>query len=202
VIFGGLSGKSKSDFTDGNAKYISYINVLNNIATNLEVSDWVQIKKNEKQKRLELGDILFTGSSETAQEVAMSSVITKALNVPTYLNSFCIGYRLNNPDLFLPDFSKHLFRSNSVRKYLIKTASGVTRFNVSKKRLSELKIPIPPLPVQQKIVAILDKFDTLVNNLTIGLPAEIKRRKIQYEYYRNQLLTFKEKPNHLLTPVP
>jgi len=193
VIFGGLSGKSKSDFIDGNAKYISYLNVFNNIAVNLEVSDWVQIKKDEKQRRLELGDILFTGSSETAQEVAISSVVTKEVDTPIYLNSFCIGYRLTNPSLFLPDFSKHLFRANSVRKHLIKTASGVTRFNVSKKRLSELKIPIPPLEVQQKIVAILDKFDTLVNDLTYGLPAEIKLRRIQYEYYRNRLLSFKEK---------
>jgi len=56
-----------------------------------------------------------------------------------------------------------------------------------------INIPIPPLPVQQKIVTILDKFDTLVNDLSIGLPAEIKLRGTQYEYYRNQLLNFKEK---------
>jgi len=52
------------------------------------------------------------------------------------------------------------------------------------------------LSAQQKIVAILDKFDALVNDLTIGLPAEISARRTQYEYYRNKLLTFKEKPSH------
>ena len=58
-------------------------------------------------------------------------------------------------------------------------------------KYSKIKIPIPPLPVQEEIVKILDKFDKLVNNLSEWLPAEIKTRKQQYEYYRNKLLTFK-----------
>jgi type I restriction enzyme, S subunit len=58
--------------------------------------------------------------------------------------------------------------------------------------LRKIKIPIPPLPEQNRIVAILDKFDTLVNDISTGLPAEITARKKQYEYYRNQLLTFKK----------
>jgi len=60
-------------------------------------------------------------------------------------------------------------------------------------KYSKIKIPIPPLEIQQKIATILDKFDTLVNDLTHGLPAEIQARKQQYEHYRNRLLTFKEK---------
>ena len=53
-------------------------------------------------------------------------------------------------------------------------------------------IPIPPLEEQERIVAILDKFDSLVNNISKGLPAEINARKQQYEHYRNKLLTFEE----------
>lgn len=56
----------------------------------------------------------------------------------------------------------------------------------------ETEIPIPTLAVQQKIVAILDRFDTLCNDLTSGLPAEIAARQKQYEYYRDKLLSFKE----------
>lgn len=74
----------------------------------------------------------------------------------------------------------------------MKAANGVTRFNVSKQRLGMIKVPIPPLEEQQRIVNILDKFDALVNDLTSGLPAEIEARQKQYEYYRDQLLTFKE----------
>jgi len=59
--------------------------------------------------------------------------------------------------------------------------------------LRNISIPIPPLSEQERIVAILDKFDALVNDLTAGLPAEIEARRKQYEYYRNKLLTFKPK---------
>lgn len=58
--------------------------------------------------------------------------------------------------------------------------------------LNEFPVPIPPLSVQHRIVAILDRFDTLCNDLTSGLPAEIAARQKQYEYYRDKLLTFKE----------
>ena len=59
--------------------------------------------------------------------------------------------------------------------------------------IKDIKIPIPPLEVQQKIVSILDRFDALCNDLTQGLPAEIAARKKQYEYYRDKLLTFRRK---------
>jgi type I restriction enzyme S subunit len=56
-----------------------------------------------------------------------------------------------------------------------------------------VKIPVPPIDEQERIVAILDKFDSLVNDLSIGLPAELAARRKQYEYYRDHLLMFKEK---------
>ena len=73
-----------------------------------------------------------------------------------------------------------------MRKQLVRTASGVTRFNVSKVRFKKLLIPIPPIHIQQRIVDILDKFTTL----EAELEAELEGRKRQYEYYRNQLLSF------------
>lgn len=58
--------------------------------------------------------------------------------------------------------------------------------------IENLKIPLPPLAEQERIVAILDKFDKLCNDLSAGIPAEIAARKKQYEYYRDKLLTFEE----------
>lgn len=65
---------------------------------------------------------------------------------------------------------------------------------VASRKLMDFTIPIPPLPEQQRIVEILDKFDALVNDLSIGLPAELKARRKQYEHYRDKLLTFEEAP--------
>ena len=70
---------------------------------------------------------------------------------------------------------------------------GTKVIEMSPKKLAEIVIPIPPLEVQEKIVSILDRFYTLCNDLTQGLPAEIAARKKQYEYYRDKLLTFRRK---------
>ena len=191
-LFGGLSGKSKADFDSGNARYVTYMNVFSNIVTDVESEDRVQINEGERQRRLHCGDILFTGSSESADECGMSSVVTKEPPEPLYLNSFCIGYRMADAELFKPEFAKHLFRSTSMRRQIVQTANGVTRFNVSKSRLAKVSIPIPPVEVQERIAGILDKFDALVNDLSIGLPAELAARRSQYEYYRDHLLTFEE----------
>lgn len=192
-FFGGLSGKSKADFGNGNCKYITYMNVYNNLETDLNTNDLVSIGSDEKQNKLALGDVLFTGSSETPEECGMSSVICKEPPEILYLNSFCFGYRLNDTTMFNPHFAKHLYRCNQMRKQIIKTANGVTRFNVSKKKFGNIMIPVISIEEQERIAAILDRFERLTTDLQAGLPAEIKARQQQYEYYRERLLTFKRK---------
>ena len=76
------------------------------------------------------------------------------------------------------------------RAYEVRKAS-IPRLSHS--AVEALHIPIPPLAEQQRIVDILDRFDTLTTDITAGLPAEIEARRKQYEYYRDQLLTFKQK---------
>lgn len=194
TIFGGLTGKSKADFVDGNAKFASYRNVFNNISLEIDVQDFVYVARGENQRSLAYGDVIFTGSSESSAEVGMTSVVTTKLEEPFYLNSFCIGFRPENLERLHPDFAKHLFRSRRMRDQIIQTASGVTRFNISKARLSKIEVPLPPRDNQLKTAEILDHFDALVNDLSIGLPAELAARRKQYEYYRDKLLTFKELP--------
>lgn len=186
AFYGGLTGKSKSDFTNGNAKFITYKNIYSNPALNTDIEEKVLIKEGEKQNYVVYGDILFTGSSETPDECGISSVITKHIDEKLYLNSFCFGFRLNHNGIFSPDFLKHLFRSQDLRTQIGKTANGVTRFNVSKSKMAKISIPIPPLEIQQEIVRILDNFTELSDELTNELTA----RKKQYEYYRDILLTF------------
>lgn len=184
-FYGGVTGKKKDDFKEGNAKFITYKNVFSNPSTELDVEDRIKIYCNEKQRTLKFGDIIFTGSSETPNECGMSSVITKKLTEDVYLNSFCFFLRLDDDRLLLPDFSKHLFRSEKLRIEIGKTASGVTRFNVSKDLMSKIQIPIPSLEIQEKIVKTLDKFTKYVTELQTELQFRLK----QYEYYRNMLLS-------------
>ena len=162
------------------------MNVYSNPALNLNIEEKVRISEGEDQNTIQYGDILFTGSSETPEECGMSSIVTQKVEEAVYLNSFCFGLRLNNIERFDVNFLKHLFRSDSIRKALQKTANGVTRFNVSKKRLLKIEIPVPPLEIQTRIAHILDHF----TELAASLQAELQARKEQYEYYRNKLLTF------------
>lgn len=67
-----------------------------------------------------------------------------------------------------------------------------TQANLNSHKVKTFKIPLPELQAQERIVSILDKFDALVNDISVGLPAELKARRSQYEYYRGKLLTFKE----------
>jgi type I restriction enzyme S subunit len=75
---------------------------------------------------------------------------------------------------------------------LLKYDSGVDQTHLSKDQILGVQIPIPPVDEQKRIVEILDKFELLVNDLSVGLPAELTARRKQYEYYRDKLLTFQE----------
>ncbi|MGG4204256.1 restriction endonuclease subunit S [Paenibacillus jamilae] len=191
-LYGGLSGKKKEDFGNGNALYISYKNIFDNIEINSDKLESVKVSDSENQHEVKYGDILFTGSSETAEEAGMSSSVTTKFEDKVYLNSFSFGVRFKDDILMIPQFSKYLFRSHFMRTEIAKTASGVTRFNISKARFKKIPIPIPPIKVQEEIVRILDAFTGLATELTAELTAELTSRKKQYAYYRDKLLTFDE----------
>ena len=184
-FYSGLSGKTKSDFTGGNEKFITYVNIFNNPSLKTDVPERVKIAEGEKQNTIQYGDILFTGSSETPDECGMSSVLTHTTEEKLYLNSFCFGFRFFDLSDKDPSFMKYLFRSTNIRKTICKTANGVTRYNISKKEFAKIEIPIIPLPVQTEIARILDAFTEL--------QAELQKRKQQYNFYRDTLLSFEEK---------
>ena len=186
TFYGGLTGKSKGDFVNGNAKFATYKNVYSNPSLDLDIDDFVKVGETEKQNAIQYNDVLFTGSSETPDECGISSVVTESVGTPIYLNSFCFGFRPTDNTIFNPHFLKHLFRSSEMRLAISKTASGVTRYNVSKQRFGQIEIPLPPLPVQEEIVRILDAF----TDYTAELQEELQARREQYEYNRNKLLSF------------
>lgn len=191
-IYGGLTGKSKADFADGNAPFITYMNVFRNLTTDIAPNTLVKVGPNERQTVVAFGDVLFTASSESRAEVGMASAVTVEPTKPTYLNSFCFGFRPNSIDELHPEFAKHLFRARVMRDQIVKTANGVTRINISKGPFGKMTVPLPDIDLQKRIAEVLDNFEALTNDLSSGLPAEIEARRQQYAYYRDRLLTFEE----------
>jgi type I restriction enzyme S subunit len=90
----------------------------------------------------------------------------------------------------LPNYYWHFAQSTFYwqQAHSLVSMGGQPQFNANV--LKDIRLPIPPLEEQTRIVAILDQFDALVNDLSSGLPAEIKARRQQYEYYRDKLLSF------------
>ena len=129
-LYSGLKGKKKEDFNNGNYKYITYMNVFSNLAINLNECNKVKINIGEKQNVVRYGDVIFTGSSESLEEVGISSVVNIELSENIYLNSFCFGLRMNDIRIFDINFLKYLFSSKDLRKKIKKWSNGVTRINL------------------------------------------------------------------------
>ena len=92
----------------------------------------------------------------------------------------------------MPDFLYHLLRSNAVQSQFRAAVGSGTVSNLNSKLVAQTIVPVPSLTEQERIVSILDKFDALVNDISVGLPAEIDARRKQYEHYREKLLSFEE----------
>ncbi|QDF64899.1 restriction endonuclease subunit S [Mycoplasma nasistruthionis] len=193
-FYSGLKSKNKNDFDNNfHSSYVSYLNVFNNLFITNETFNKVNVHHWEKQNSLSYGDLLFTVSSENFNETGMTSVYKLKSDEPIYLNSFCFGFRFKDMTKINLSFISHYFRSNEIRTEILKCVSGTTRFNLSKNKLKDIKIYLPPIEVQNYVGNILDKMYFMLNETLDTLPFEIKLRKQQYEYYRDKLLTFKNK---------
>lgn len=96
-----------------------------------------------------------------------------------------------NLNIVTSKYLKHIIESNVGKKELARrTLVNAVPIKINLGDIGKIVIPVPPLEEQERIVAILDKFNALVNDISVGLPAEIDARRKQYEYYRNKLLTF------------
>ena len=165
--FTGLSGKTKENFGKGKGKFVTYMNVFSNPIANLAMTENVEIKDGEKQNEVCYGDIFFTTSSETPDEVGMSSVwLSHESNV--YLNSFCFGYRLNSESesKVISQFLGAQLRAEHIRKEIVLLAQGSTRFNISKAKLIEIPLYLPVIQEQQKIADFLSMLDVRIEQLS------------------------------------
>ena len=136
------------------------------------------------RSQLKVGDILFSGTG-TIGKTAIVSEEPKNWNIKEGVYALTV-----NPKIIIPMFLLRLLQSSRIMEQLNNLAMGSTVRSISMADLKKIDIPIPPLAEQARIVAILNKFDTLASSLSEGLPREIALRRQQYEYYREQLLAF------------
>ena len=162
TTFTGLSGKSKNDFGHGNGLYIPYLNIFNNPLTDLNFLEKIEIDKN--QNSVKYGDIFFTTSSETPEEVGMSSIWLGNID-NLYLNSFCFGYRLNDVNSINPLYLGYMFRAKDFRENVELLAQGISRYNISKNKVLEIKIKYPKSADEQNKIGHL--FNSLDNLITL-----------------------------------
>lgn len=168
----GLSGKTKDDFGHGSGKFITYMNVFSNPVASSNMTEAIEI--DDSQNKVQFGDVLFTTSSETPDEVGMSSVwLENAEN--TYLNSFCFGYRPTTE--YNPYYLAYMLRSSSMRKKITFLAQGISRYNISKNKMMDIEMPIPSIDEQKQIGEYFRNLDNLITLHQCEFQIVSKRRK-------------------------
>ena len=160
--FSGLSGKAKEDFGIGKP-YIQYKQVFDSPQIQIQNCGLVNVSDSENQNNVKYGDVFFTVSSETPDEIGMSSVLLDEVD-EMYLNSFCFGYRLSSFEVLSPLYASYFFRDSSFRNKVVKIAQGSTRYNISKSELIKLEISLPSIEEQARIASFLSAVDEKIKN--------------------------------------
>ncbi|MBH0294132.1 restriction endonuclease subunit S [Helicobacter pylori] len=180
ITISGLAGKTKQDFINGNAKYITFLNVLNNVIIDTSILENVKIYPNEKQNSFKKYDLFFNTSSETPKEVGMCAVLLDDID-QVFLNSFCFGFRIFDKavdSLFL----SYLINSEIGRKAFENLAQGSTRYNLSKSGFNNVCLILPPLDEQIAIANILSDVDHYLYTLdALILKKESVKKALSFE---------------------
>ncbi len=200
--YAGLSGKTQKDFGRGKP-FIPFMNIMANGKIDPKFMGRVEVAPNERQNAVQKGDLFFTTSSETPEEVGMTSVLLEDIG-ECYLNSFCFGFRLYNFDDLIPEFAPYLFRGNEVREQIINLGQGYTRFNLPKTELlKKLKLELPTENEQKKISEILTKADSIIEKTQAAIAKykAIKQGMLQDLFTRGiDLNTKKLRPRYQDAP--
>ena len=174
--------------TDGAENY--YITVRELDSVNIKITDKTDKISNQareiidKRSKLNIGDILFSGTG-TIGKTAFISELPRNWNIKEGVYALTV-----NPEIIKPMYLLRLLQSEITKKQINNFVMGSTVKSISMADLKKVKILIPSLDEQQRIVSILDKFETLTNSITEGLPLAIEQSQKRYEYYRELLLNF------------
>lgn len=182
ICSGGTPSSSNSSYYHGNIPWLrtQEVDWSDIYDTGVKISE--EGLSNSSARWIPANCVIIAMYGATAAKAAIN-------RIPLTTNQACCNLEVNE-SIALHKYVYHWVYSQYEN---LKAKGQGSQSNINKKTIEGYPIPIPPLEVQQKIVSILDRFDTLCHDLTQGLPAEIAARKKQYEYYRDKLLAFQQK---------
>ena len=182
------NGLSKKDFAPEGIPAIHYGQIYTYYGNETkETISFVTPETASKLRKVFCGNVVITNTSENLEDVGKALLYSGESEAVTGGHATIIRCS----EHLLPKYFVYYTMTYSFFDQKRKLAKGTKVIDVSATDLARIEIPLPPLSEQQRIVEILDKFDTLTNSISEGLPLEIKLRRQQYEYYREQLLDFR-----------
>lgn len=181
------SGLQKKDFTPTGIGCIHYGQIYTYYGTYAyKTKSFVSQEFAQKARKAKYGDLIIATTSENDEDVCKAVAWLGDEEIAVSSDACFYAHTIN------PKYVAYYFQTEQFQKQKRSFITGTKVRRVNANDLAKIKIPIPPLAEQERIVSILDKFDTLTNSISEGLPKEIELRRKQYEYYRNQLLSFPE----------
>lgn len=179
------SGLQKSDFTDSGVGCIHYGQIHTHYGTYADKTiSFVSENFAEKARKAKYGDLVIATTSEDDADVCKAVAWLGKDEIAISSDACFFRHTLN------PKYVAYFFQTYDFQKQKRRFITGAKVRRVNPNNLAKIKIPVPPLEEQERIVSILDKFDTLTTSISEGLPKEIELRNKQYEYYRDTLLNF------------
>lgn len=181
------NGIQKKDFVESGVGCIHYGQIHTYYGTfTYKTKSFITAEYARKLKKAAKGDLIIATTSEDIEGVCKAVAWLGDEEIAVSTDAYIFHHNQN------PKYISYLFQTEMFREHKKKYATGTKVIRVSGDNMGKFYFPLPPLSEQERIVAILDRFDALVNDISIGLPAEIEARRKQYEYYRNKLLAFPE----------
>lgn len=181
------TGIQKSDFVEEGVGCIHYGQIHTHYGVwATQTKTFVSAEQANRSRRASFGDLVVATTSEDDNSVGKAVAWIGTEDVAVSTDALIFKHRLN------PKYMSYFFQSTGFRDQKGKFITGTKVRRISSSGLNKIVIQVPPPERQDQIVEILDHFEALVNDLSVGLPAELAARRQQYEYYRDRLLTFKE----------
>ena len=181
------NGLLKKDFTESGIGCIHYGQIYTHYGTFTDkTKSFISPELAKKLKKANKGDLIIASTSEDIEGICKAVAWLGDEEIVAGGDTTILKHGQN------PKYLSYYFQTPMFFDQKRKFARGTKVMHISAKDMAKIKIPLPNLDEQERIVSVLDRFDALVNDISIGLPAELKARRKQYEYYRDKLLTFNE----------